>query len=226
MITGITSSAKRPGRFVIEVDDAPIATLTMDIIERLGVRVGKELDDSLAISVASEVQQLRTFDRAVRMLEAGARSARELQRRLVQKGEPSDASAAAIERLITAGLLNDVSYARQFARARMTGAGVARRRLKQELTRKGVDGDVADRAIDDMVTDDAVDEMAILERVARKKLRTLTAADDATKRRRLFGFLARRGYDVADIQRVTRELLAAASESVSDDTSSRFGLAE
>ena len=226
VVTGIISSAKRPGRFEIRVDDALFATLTLDTIERLGVRVGKQLDDALVASVISEAQLLSTFDRAMRMLGARARSARELQRLLMQKGEPAEASAVAIERLITAGLLDDGSYARQFARAKMTGAGMARRRLKQELVRKGVDGNVAERAIGDMVTDDAVDEDAILERVARKKLRMLSAADDVTKRRRLFGFLSRRGYDLAAIQRVTRGLLGAASESVAHDTSSRFGLAE
>ncbi|MDQ3519028.1 MAG: recombination regulator RecX [Gemmatimonadota bacterium] len=226
VVTGIISSLKRPGRFSIEVDDAELATLTMDTIERLGVRIGRQLDDALIASIVAEAQLLGTFDRAVRMLAARARSARELQRRLVQKGEPAEASAAAIERLIVAGFLNDGCYARQFARARMTGAGIARRRLKQELMRKGVDGIVAERAIGDMVTDDAVDEDAILERVARKKLRSLSAVDDITKRRRLFGFLARRGYDVADIQRVTREILGVSSETASDDTASRLGLSE
>jgi len=160
------------------------------------------------------------------MLATRARSARELQRRLIQEGEPEEAANATIERLIVSGFLNDGSYARQFARARMTGAGIARRRLKQELVRKGVAGDIAEHAISEMVTDDAVDEDAILERVARKKLRSLSAADEVTKRRRLFGFLARRGYDVADIQRVMREILAASAGTASCDSSSGFGLSE
>ncbi|MBC7791289.1 MAG: regulatory protein RecX [Anaerolineae bacterium] len=209
VVTSITSSAKRTERFVILINDEPFATLTLDLIERLGLRVGMQVDDALAASVVSEAGLLATFDRAVRMLEARARSARELQRRLVQKGEPVEASAVAVERLIAAGLLNDASFSRQFARAKMTGAGIARRRLKHELLRKGVEEEVVDRAIQDMVSDDAVDENAILERVARKKLRTLASADDVTKRRRLFGFLSRRGYDVADIQRVTRVVLVA-----------------
>jgi len=226
VVTGITSNAKRPGRFAIEVDDKALATLTLDVIERFGLRVGGQLDEVTADSIVKEGQLLRTFDRAVGMLATRARSARELQRRLIQKGEPEEAANATIERLIVSGFLNDGSYARQFARARMTGAGIARRRLKQELVRKGVAGDIAEHAISEMVTDDAVDEDAILERVARKKLRSLSAADEVTKRRRLFGFLARRGYDVADIQRVMREILAASAGTASCDSSSGFGLSE
>jgi SOS response regulatory protein OraA/RecX len=59
--------------------------------------------------------------------------------------------------------------------------------------------------------EEGVDEEESIERVARKKLRTLTNADDATRKRRLYSFLARRGYDNDDIQRVLRDVLDATS---------------
>jgi len=52
-----------------------------------------------------------------------------------------------------------------------------------------------------------VDEEASIERVARKKLRSLSSVDDATRKRRLYSFLARRGYDSDAIGRVLRILL-------------------
>jgi SOS response regulatory protein OraA/RecX len=39
----------------------------------------------------------------------------------------------------------------------------------------------------------------------------LTSADAATRKRRLYSFLARRGYDNDDIQRVLHEVLDASS---------------
>ena len=48
----------------------------------------------------------------------------------------------------------------------------------------------------------AVDQRAIVEEAARKKLRSLAGLDPAVQRRRLYGFLARRGYEVDDIRGV------------------------
>jgi SOS response regulatory protein OraA/RecX len=51
-----------------------------------------------------------------------------------------------------------------------------------------------------------VSDETSIERVARKKLRTLGKVDEATRKRRLYSFLARRGYDIDDIARTVREL--------------------
>jgi regulatory protein len=149
-----------------------------------------------------------TYDRALDMLEARARGVAELRRLLLKKGEPEADVDAAIERLRANGLLNDANFARQLARSKALGAGLSRRRIAQELAKRGVDRAVSSEAIEDVFESEEVDEEASLERVARKKLRTLGNLDDATRRRRLFGFLARRGYESDDIQRVVRGLLS------------------
>jgi regulatory protein len=125
---------------------------------------------------------------------------------LVRKGEPAEHVAAAIARLVTLGILDDAQYARQFIRARISGAGLSRRRLQSELWRRGVARDVIDAALAEVLVEDEVDEAAQIARVAEKKLRTLRSADPATTRRRLYAFLARRGYDSAAIRRVMDSL--------------------
>ena len=153
-----------------------------------------------------------TYERALDMLEARARGVTELRRLLIRKGEPEADVDAAIERLRASGVLDDANFARQLTRSKAVGAGLSRRRIQQELSKRGVARDVSDEAIQEVFEDEAVDEDASIERVARKKLRMLTKVDDATRRRRLYGFLARRGYDSDDIQRVLRLVLEAEPE--------------
>lgn len=148
-----------------------------------------------------------TYDRALDLLEVRARSVTELRRALLRKGEPEPDVDAAIERLRGAGLLDDANFARHFARSKALGAGHSRRRIQQELSKRGVAREVSDTAIADVFEDEAVDEDVSIERVARKKLRMLSKVDEATRRRRLYGFLARRGYESDDIQRVMRTLI-------------------
>jgi len=173
---------------------------------------------------AEEDGALRTYDRALRLLAARGRSVRELRRRLLSAKEPESHVDAVLERLVAMGLLDDGEYARQVARSRMVGRGYAPRRLQQELARRGVAQDVADRAIDRVLSEDAapgsfgaeagIDLTGTIEKLARRKLRSLASLDAETRARRLYAFLARRGYDSDDIRNVMARLRA--EESASD----------
>jgi regulatory protein len=85
--------------------------------------------------------------------------------------------------------------------------------------------DVSNEAVEEVFVEESVDEAASIERVARKKLRTLTSVDGATRKRRLYGFLARRGYDSDAISRVLRVVLDRGGDQLldaeSDDRATR-----
>ncbi|MDQ3696584.1 MAG: recombination regulator RecX [Gemmatimonadota bacterium] len=206
LISAISASRTRPGRWAVQVDGRLVATLSIDAVERFGLRSGAAYDERMREAVEREDAVTATLDRALNMLAFRARSARDLRRRLIEKGEPADLADAAIARLAELGLIDDAQFARQFARSKVLGPGLSKRRLHQELFRKGVARDVAEESIAAVMAEDEVNESAIIERLARKKLSTLVALDPATRRRRIFGFLARRGYDIDDIRRVVEEL--------------------
>src|SRR6185436_2714971 len=153
-----------------------------------------------------------TYDRALDMLEARSRGVVELRRLLIKKGEPEADVDAAIARLKASGILDDTNFARQLTRSKAIGAGLSRRRIGQELTRRCVSRDISDEAIEAVFEGEGIDEAESIDRVARKKLRMLTKVDDATRRRRLYAFLARRGYDNDDIARVLQTLLVKSDE--------------
>lgn len=140
-----------------------------------------------------------TYDRALKLLGFRARSVAELRRQLLRKGEPASDVDAAIARLIDQKLLDDGDFARQFARTRLLAAGASRRRIVQELARRGVPRDIADRAISELRESDDIDPSGAARRVAEKKWRSLARLDDFTRRRRLYAFLARRGFDPDEI---------------------------
>jgi len=133
-------------------------------------------------------------------LEFRARSVAELRRRLIQKGQPAEAVEEAVARLSDQKLLDDVDFAQQFARSRMLGAGSSKRRIVQDLTRKGIARDVADQAVQGLQDTEGIDPSAALHRVAEKKWRSLGKLDDFTRKRRLYAFLARRGFNPDEIR--------------------------
>jgi regulatory protein len=211
VITGITASPRLAGRFDLLVDQKPVTRLGIQGIERLGLRVGMAIDASLAQSIADEAIVSRAYDRAMMMLAARGRAAAELERLLIRKGEDARVVAMVIERLTAAGFLDDHAFARQFARSKST-SGVSRRRIEQELGRKGIDRNAAAEAVAETFAEEQVDESVAIDRAAEKKLRTLGKADDQTRRRRLYAYLARRGFDVDAINAVVGRLGRASGE--------------
>jgi len=205
-ITAITPSPRAAGRFDLSIDGEPVARLSIDGIERLGLYVGREIGEREAVTIAAAAAASRTYDRAIAMLAVRGRASGELKRLLVQKGESALVIDQAIARLQAAGLLDDAAFARQFARYRAVAGGLSRRRIERELWRRGIDRATATAAIDQVFAEEGVDEAAAIEHVAERKFRTLLKLDVQTKRRRLYSFLARRGYDVDAISQVVRRL--------------------
>jgi len=145
-------------------------------------------------------QERTTHDRALSLLGFRARSVAELRRKLLQKGEPADQVESVIARLIDQKLLDDADFAREFARSKVLGAGSSRLRILQELARKGVPRDVAEQAVDGLQENEGIDPSTSIHRVAEKKWKSLAKLDGATKRRRLYAFLARRGFNPDEIR--------------------------
>jgi regulatory protein len=212
VISGIVPAHRPAGRFAVLVDGRERAVLSLDAIERLGLVVGRPIA-GLEEAIALESARLHSYDRALNMLALRARSSSELARSLVRKGEEKAHVDWAIARLLEQGLLDDAAFARALTRSRVVGGKRSRRRVEQELARKGVSRSVAGEAIDDVFEDEAVDQRAIVEEAARKKLRSLAGLEPAVQRRRLYAFLARRGYDLDDI----RAAIAAAGSTESSD---------
>lgn len=146
---------------------------------------------------------------ALRLLGQRSYTTHNLRRKLLHKEFPAAEVEATLERLTETGLLDDSRFALSFARSKLTGAGASKRRVKQTLARKGIPGTVADIAIDQVIADEDIDTSASLERVAKKKLASYGELEPHVLRRRMYGFLARRGYDVDEIRSVVDRLMKA-----------------
>jgi regulatory protein len=216
VISAIVAARRHPGRFEIVVDDVVFAVLSIDAIERLQLSVGRVIA-GLEDRIAMEAAELKVADRALNMLAFRARSSSELARALIRNGDDRALVDRVIARLQAQGLLNDAAFAQSFARAKVVGANHSRRRVQQDLAKKGVARDVSNAAITAVFEDEGVDQREIVEQAARRKLRMLVKLEPIVRRRRLYAFLARRGYDSDDIRRA----MEAVGEELSDTESLR-----
>lgn len=206
-VTALKENPRRPGRYVVYVDGKRAATVNAAYLHESGLKVGASLNEAVGDRLLVAARKLEAFDRAAAAMGRRARSAYELERWLLQRGYDRDDVTDAVQRLREVGAVDDSVYARAFARSRALSKGMSRRRLAQELARRGVERRMADTAIAEVLEEESVDERALLEHAARKKLAVLAGQDPDTVKRRLYGYLARRGYDANDIAAVLRTLL-------------------
>jgi regulatory protein len=213
-VTAVSPIPRHPGRYELAVDGKSFAVLSLDAIERLHLAVGTSVA-GLEEQIAHEAAALKVYDRALNMLAFRARASRELARALERKGEPKELVERAVVRLTEQGLLDDAAFAESFTRAKVLGAQQSKRRVQQELARKGVAREVSDAAIATVFEEEEVDQREVVEGAARKKLTSLRKLDPVVRRRRLYAFLARRGYDGEDIRNAMQ---AVGEELRSEDT--------
>ena len=152
----------------------------------------------------------KAYDYALDLLSARAYTVRNLRRKLVQRDYAADEVVTVVDRLLGAGLLDDSRYAREYARQKLTLGGVAVRRVELELARRGVGRDEIARAIAVVLEEEPVDLEASVDAAARKKIALMGDLPPEVKRRRLFAYLGRRGFEAGEIRRSIEQNLADA----------------
>jgi regulatory protein len=207
IVTAITPHPRRASRVLVSVDGVDVGAIPLDALQELGLQVGTELPAPIRRSLETAVRRTGLLDRALDLLAVRGRSARDLRRRLARQRPPADDLTWVIDRLTAQGYVDDTAYARNFARNRIVSGGISKRRLREELYRRGVDLDTADEAIEQTRADVELDEFGAALAAARRRLRAVASLDAPTKRRRLHAFLARRGYEREVIARVLREVM-------------------
>jgi regulatory protein len=135
---------------------------------------------------------------ALRLLTRRDYGTDELRRRLLDKGFPADAVEAALARGIELGYLDDVRHVERLTRSLVTAGRAAGPRLLQELRRRGLPEELIHAATTESRAAGA-ERDALRSLISRRfPVFDFTAADDR-ERRRVVGFLQRRGFPLDQI---------------------------
>lgn len=205
-ITEIRPARRRPGWCEILLDGAFFCRLPRPAADEAGLTEGAELEVAELEAVRDRAHREEALDRALRYLSHRPRSRFELERYLRDRGYVDAAVGAAIERLEELGYLDDREFAAAFARDRIRLRPRAAARIEAELRKRGVGREDARRGVADAMASEEVEEADLLRRAAEKAWRRLRDRDPGTARRRLLGYLSRRGFAASDAWPVVREL--------------------
>ncbi len=194
-IDSVSQSPDRAGRYLVKFSDGSSLRLYRQTVEDFRMYPGLEIAD---------LQTLRDHDsrysakmRAVRIISASAVSRRDLETRLVRKGESEEQARAAVEWLSDLNLVDDRQTAKQIVE-RCIHKGYGLQRAKQALYEKQIPKDLWEEVLTDYP--DQTDRIADF---LRTKLRD---PEDPKQVRRAIDAALRRGHSYGDVKRALEQI--------------------
>jgi len=199
-ITALRVGRGRRKRVNVSLDGRFAFSLEAEVAIKEGLQVGQELS-------ASQIETLARFDHFHRCLNTAAhylsyrpRSEFELRERLHQRGFDGDSVEAVLAKLKEQGLVDDMAFAQFWKDNRESFSPRSQWLTKLELRRKGIANNIIDQIAD------TIDDEDSAYRAALSKARSLPLSDYQSFRRRLGGYLKRRGFGYGVINHTIERL--------------------
>ena len=196
-IDSLAARPDRAGRYTLRFDDGSTMRLYRQTVEDFGLYTGLELEDAEVEKLRIAAGEMSAKMRAVRIVSASSVSKRDLEHRLIQKGEDPQQASDAVKWMSELNLLDDAQTARQVvSRCIAKGYGVAR--AKQALYEKRIPKEYWEEALEDYP--DQTEKIV-------EFLRSRLEGDWSEKSvKRAVDALIRRGHGYADVRQALRVL--------------------
>ena len=196
-IEHIATSPDRAGRYTVRFEDGFTMRLYRQTVEDFSLYAGLEMDEEQIRRLRTAAGQMSAKMRAVRIVSASSISKRELERRLVQKGEDPKQAQEAVQWMADLSLVDDAKTAEQIVGSCVRkGYGLAR--AKQALYEKRIPKEFWE----DALADYPEQEDKILEFLRAK----LSADADEKSVKRAVDALMRRGHRYGAIKKALEQL--------------------
>jgi regulatory protein len=164
------------------------------------LKIGQTLTDADIAQLGGRDEVEKAYERALNFLSYRPRSEYEVRRSLRRKGVDDEIVEKAVARLLRAGLLDDVEFARYWVNNRMEFKPRGARALRHELRQRGVSPGVIAQAVE------GLDEEAAARQVARAGLHRYKNLPAPDFQRKMGAYLGRRGFSYGVIKPVVEEL--------------------
>lgn len=191
-VESLKTSPDRAGRYWVIFDDGSKMGLYRQTVEDFALYSGKELDEQEAEALRTAAGQMSAKMRAVRIVSAASVSRRDLESRLVRKGEDPQQAKEAVAWMEDLHLVDDRATAEQVVSSCISkGYGLAR--AKQALYEKRIPKEYWDEALADYPDQ--------TEKITAFLKSRLDADSDEKQVRRAVDALIRRGHNYGTIRR-------------------------
>ena len=196
-IDSLKTTPDRAGRYWVTFSDGSKLGLYRQTVEDFGLYTGMELTEAEAEKLKSAAGQMSAKMRAVRIVSASSVSKRDLEERLVRKGEDPGQAMEAVRWMEDLHLVNDRNTAEQVVHSCIS-KGYGLQRAKQALYEKRIPKEYWEEALADYP-----DQSEKIESFLRSRL---DSDSDDREVKKAIDALLRRGHSYGTIRRVLNDL--------------------
>ncbi len=203
-ITAIKVNVKNRKRRSIYIDGEFALNLSEGVLFQNHLKVGDRLLPDALASLKAEEETHQILQSAYRLLSYRPLSEKEMRDRLLKKGWSKDQVAPVIAKLEDDGYLNDLDFARMFARDRVKSKYLGPAGLRSELYQKGIDRELIAQVVDEIYTEHPPEE--IIAALMQKRGIELESEVDPKEKRRFINQLKRKGFSWGEMEAVVSGL--------------------
>ena len=196
-IKSVSEKPDRAARFRVELDSGRILRLYRQTVEDFGLYPGLELSDARLEELTEAAGKMSAKMRAVRIVSASSVSKRDLEERLIRKGEEPNQAKEAVQWMSDLNLVDDAQTAAQIV-SRCAAKGYGLQRAKQALYEKRIPKEYWQDALADYPDQ--------TERIIEFLHSRLGSSWEDRDLKRAIDALLRRGHSYSEIQRALRQL--------------------
>ena len=196
-INSLKLTPDRAGRYWVTFEDDSKIGLYRQTVEDFGLYTGMELSGEQLEALHTAAGQMSAKMRAVRIVSASSVSKKDLQQRLIRKGEDPEQAKEAVQWMEDLHLLNDRNTAEQVVYSCIS-KGYGLQRAKQALYEKQIP-----KKYWDEVLEDYPDQNEKIESFLRSRL---DADSDQKQIKKAIDALIRRGHSYGTIRQVLNGL--------------------
>ena len=206
-IDSLKTTPDRAGRYWVAFEDGTRLGLYRQTVEDFGLYAGKELSDEEKESLLTAVGKMSAKMRAVRIVSASSVSRRDLEERLVRKGEDPQQAKEAVQWMEDLHLVDDRNTAEQVVHS-CIAKGYGLQRAKQALYEKRIPKEYWEDALADYP-----DQQEKIESFLRSRL---DEDSDEKQVKRAIDALIRRGHSYGNIRQVLNRLSFDSEDYIED----------
>ena len=196
-INSLKLSPDRAGRYWVTFEDDSKIGLYRQTVEDFGLYTGMELSDEQMEALQTAAGQMSAKMRAVRIVSASSVSKKDLEQRLIRKGEDPDQAKAVVQWMEDLHLVNDRNTAEQVVHSCISkGYGLSR--AKQALYEKRIPKKYWEEVLEDYPDQNEKSEAFLRSR--------LDADSDQKEIKKAIDALIRRGHSYGTIRSVLNGL--------------------
>jgi len=206
-IDALKTSPDRAGRYWITLEDGKKMALYRQTVEDFALYSGKELSDEEWSALQEHAGQMSAKMRAVRIVSASSVSKRDLEERLVRKGENPRQAKEAVAWMADLHLVDDRNTAEQVVHSCIS-KGYGLQRAKQALYEKRIPKEYWEEALEDYP-----DQMEKITSFLRSRL---DADSDDKQIKKAIDALIRRGHSYGKIREALHTISLDSEEFMED----------